>query len=59
MSKVDIGRQGLSDTLVFGEFQPIVIGDGVDLVSIRGQSLYDALAHQVSVFGIWFYALYE
>ena len=52
MSKVDIGRQSLSDILVFGELQSVVIGDGVDLVLIRSQPLYDALTHQIGVFGI-------
>ena len=52
MSKIDIGRQGLNDILVFGELQPIVIGDGVNLVSIRGQSLYDTLTHWLGVFGL-------
>jgi hypothetical protein len=32
MKKVDIGRQGLRDILVLGDFQFVVIGDGVDLV---------------------------
>ena len=54
MSKVVIDRQGLSDILVFGEFQPIIIGDGVNLVSIRGQSLHDTLTHWLGVFGLWF-----
>jgi hypothetical protein len=39
MSKEDIGRQGLSDTMLLEELQSFVIGDGVDLVSMRGQSL--------------------
>ena len=52
MSKVDIGRQSLSDILVFGELQSVVIGDGGDLVLIRSQPLYDALTHQIGVFGI-------
>ena len=52
MSKVDVGRQRLGDILVLGELQSIVIGDGVDLVSIRSQSLYDVLAHWLGVFGV-------
>ena len=51
MSKVDIGRQGSSDIQVFGELQSIVIGDGVDLVSIRSQPLYDAFTDRLGVFG--------
>jgi hypothetical protein len=39
MSKLDIGRQELRDILVFGELQSVVIGDGVDLFSIRGKFL--------------------
>jgi hypothetical protein len=38
MRKVDIGRQGLRDFLVFGELQSVVIDYGVDLVLMRGQS---------------------
>ena len=47
MSKVDVGRQRLGDILVLGELQSIVIGDGVDLVSIRSQPLYDAFTDSV------------
>ena len=32
--QIDIGRQGLSDIREFGELQPVVIGEGVELVSI-------------------------
>ena len=52
MSKVDVGRQRLGDILVLGELQSIVIGDGVDLVLIRNQSLYDALTDRLGVFGL-------
>ena len=52
MGKVDIGRQGLCDILVFRELQAVVIGDGVNLVSIRDQPLYDALTHRLGVFGV-------
>jgi hypothetical protein len=52
MSKVDVGRKGLSDILVFGEFQPVVIGDGVDLILIRNQPFYDALTDRLGVFGL-------
>jgi hypothetical protein len=52
MSIVDIGKEGSSDIQVFGELQSVVIGNGVDLASIRGQSLYDALTHWLGVLGI-------
>ena len=52
MRKVDIRKQGLRDILLLGEHQSVVIGDGVDLVLIRNQSLYDALAHWFGVFGV-------
>ena len=52
MGKVDIGRQGLCDILVFRELQIVVIGDSVNLVSIRDQPLYDALTHRLGVFGV-------
>ena len=51
VSKVDVGRQRLGDILVLGELQSIVIGDGVDLVSIRSQPLYDAFTDRLGVFG--------
>ena len=53
MDKVDIGRQGLSYILVFGELQSVVIGDGVNLISIRDHSFYDTLVHWFGVFGVW------
>jgi hypothetical protein len=52
MRKVDVGRQSLNDILVFRALQAVVIGDGVNLVSIRDQPLYDALTHRFGVFGI-------
>lgn len=52
MSKVDIGRERLSDILVFRELEPIVVGDGVNLISIGGQSLNNALTHWLGVFGV-------
>jgi hypothetical protein len=39
MNKVDIGRPDLRDILVFGELQSVVIGYGMDLVSIMGELL--------------------
>ena len=53
MDKVDIGRQGLSYILVFGELQSVVIGDGVNLISIRNHSFYETLVHWFGVFGVW------
>ena len=53
MDKLDIGRQSLSYILVFGELQSVVIGDGVNLISIRNHSFYDTLVHWFGVFGVW------
>ena len=39
ISKLDIGRKDLRDILVFRELKSIIIGDGVDLFSIRGELL--------------------
>ena len=52
MSKVDISRQSLSYILVFGELQSFVIGDGVNLISIRDHTVYDTLVHWFGVFGV-------
>ena len=52
MSKVGIGREHLGNNPVFRELQPVVVGDGVNLVSIGAQSLFDALTHWFGMFGV-------
>ncbi len=48
---IDIGREGLNHFLMPGKLQAVVISDGVNPVSVRGQRLFNALADLWGLFG--------